>query len=117
MSDATKRLTDAVKELRKRIGFSTYPEPSHKGACGPESLCDGVCQEIAWLSDRDVAIRNLDSALAAFEAERDELEKDKERLDWLNTVDGADWYSHCDYGDATRIAIDAAIAKHKGEKG
>lgn len=33
---------------------------------------------------------------------------DTARLDWLNTVQGMDWFADCDYSDATRDAIDAA---------
>ena len=29
-------------------------------------------------------------------------------LDWLNTVDGMDWFSNCDYGEATLSAINQA---------
>lgn len=38
-----------------------------------------------------------------------ELERKAKALDWLNTVEGMDWFSHCDYGDATLEAIEAAM--------
>lgn len=40
--------------------------------------------------------------------------EDSRRLEWLNSVDGADWFSHCNYGEATRAAIDLAMAQQKG---
>ena len=38
-----------------------------------------------------------------------ELAAERARLDWLNGVDGMDWFSNCDYGIATRAAINAAM--------
>jgi hypothetical protein len=38
----------------------------------------------------------------------DESAELKARLDWLNTPEGMDWFSHCDYGQATLEAIDSA---------
>lgn len=41
--------------------------------------------------------------------EHQELERMAKALDWLNTVDGMDWFSCCDYGDATLTAIETAM--------
>jgi hypothetical protein len=38
-----------------------------------------------------------------------DLERKAKALDWLNTVDGMDWFSYCEYGDATLEAIEAAM--------
>jgi hypothetical protein len=38
-----------------------------------------------------------------------DLERKAGALNWLNTVDGMDWFSCCEYGDATLEAIEAAM--------
>ena len=45
----------------------------------------------------------------AMDSAQAELAKERARLDWLNGVDGMDWFTHCDYGTATRESIDAAM--------
>jgi len=41
-------------------------------------------------------------------AEHRNAEFAKAQLDWLNSVAGMDWFTCCDYGEATREAIDSA---------
>lgn len=58
---------EAAKRLEDHLGLAEMPEPSHKGSCGPESMCDANCQEMAWASDRNERINKLRSALKALE--------------------------------------------------
>lgn len=68
-----------------------------------------------------ISASELHTALAAFEAERCELEKDKERLEHLSKYHQLGYQTQqgkwIPFKGDIRQAIDAAIAKHKGEKG
>ena len=55
--------------------------------------------ESAYIAEMTDLSRTLERELAA----------ERARLDWLNGVDGMDWFSNCDYGIATRAAINAAM--------
>jgi len=56
----------------------------------------------SWLcTERETALTELTAIIA----ENEELKKS---LDWLNTVDGMDWFSCCEYGEATLEAIQSA---------
>ena len=39
-------LLRALKELLP-LAFNGVPNPSHEGSCGPNSVCDGICMDIA----------------------------------------------------------------------
>ena len=58
--------------------------------------------ESAYIAEMTDLARTLERELAA----------ERARLDWLNGVDGMDWFTHCDYGIATRAAIDAAMKEN-----
>lgn len=62
------RLLKAAKQMRRFIGVSELQEPSHKGACGPESCCDAICQDNAWSSERNAALEALSKAIEAAES-------------------------------------------------
>jgi hypothetical protein len=103
-------LASAEKELYltkvERDAFRTELEHISKNLCGVEvggdvthdTVHHFVEGEIEKQSDRaDKALNQLASA--------------EQELEWLNSVDGMDWFSHCDYWQATRQAIAAAMAK------
>ena len=78
------------------------------------SHCSPVCGKhiVAYADKEDVTpcpVCGLQIAKEEIAALRAELAAERARLDWLNSVDGMDWFSHCDYGTATRVAIDAAM--------
>ena len=68
------KLRKAAVNLRCFVGLSELQEPSHKGACGPESCCDAICSDNAWSSERNAAIRLLDKDLAQSTADNSRKE-------------------------------------------
>lgn len=71
----TERLVKAARQLRKYIGLAEFQEPPHKGSCGPESCCDGICQDNAWAAEKNAAIAKFDSVLAAMKPTESEAGK------------------------------------------
>jgi hypothetical protein len=61
--ERVKELEKAATALRRYIGLAEFQEPSHQGCCGPESLCDGICQDNAWAAEKNAAISKLDKLL------------------------------------------------------
>lgn len=53
---------DALRAVTEIVEHGV-PEPSHPGACGPESGCDGVCMELASIGED---VRHARAVLAKY---------------------------------------------------
>lgn len=120
--DCYKRLMDAAPWSE-----SNDMDIEDEMMCGLEGLIqerDEVRREVETLQTRHAAtmlhtqsVVDENTQLSADNQQlRDELElqaRKAKALDWLNTVEGMDWLSHCDYGDATLEAIESAINNPK----
>jgi imidazolonepropionase-like amidohydrolase len=67
-------------------------------------------------SAKETAMLNYEACHALnvkLRKERNAYREKAKALDWLNTVSGMDWFSNCDYGEATLSAIKQAMREEK----